>query len=86
MGGLGSLWAFLLFARHGFAVGVLIVCSPWVCSLLVCYGFARHGPWVLSVGLGLACHGFGFSSQWWSLWVVVCLFVYYYYFFFGVEC
>ena len=81
MGGLGLLWACLLFARHGFAVGVLTVCSQWVCC-----GFARHGPWVLAVGLGLACRGFGFSSQWWSLWVVVCLFVYYYYFFFGVEC
>ena len=53
MGGLGSLWACLLFAHHGFAVGVLTVCSPWVCSLLVCCGFAHHGPWVLAVGLGL---------------------------------
>ena len=72
-------------------MGLLFWVCGWRCLLIVAMG-------LLVVGLGFACHEFGFCSQWWGLWVAAFgvdgglvlvyplqLFIYIYIYFFGVD-
>ena len=89
------MWLF----RFGCADVIVLICSD---------GFVLSGGWwmgllfwvcgwgcllIVAVGLGFACHEFGFCSQWWGLWVaafgvdggLMLVYPLLFFFFFGVS-